>query len=193
VKTRIGIKRVVTEEWIGQLLETDPAAITIHGRTQKMMSEGFADWEEVARAVRLRDSMGKETVIIGNGDVMSYAEGLNRAADSGAHGVMIGRGIFSNPLFFGKQASPDKDPFPVEERIRLLKLHLHRFHQVWGNRRNYSILKRFFKIYVNSFRGASELRSSLMETYHVDEGIRAVETFEEGLGKNPSIVKKSTV
>ena len=51
VKTRIGFNEVVTESWISHLLEVKPAAITVHGRTQKMQSEGWADWNEVLKAV----------------------------------------------------------------------------------------------------------------------------------------------
>ena len=71
VKTRIGIKEVITEKWIGNLLETKPAVITIHGRTQKQQSEGLADWNEVKKATFLRDQISPDTQIHGNGDVYS--------------------------------------------------------------------------------------------------------------------------
>ena len=38
VKTPIGHKSISTEEWAAELLETKPAALTFHGRTQKQMS-----------------------------------------------------------------------------------------------------------------------------------------------------------
>ena len=50
VKTRTGLREAVTESWIGTLLETEPAAIILHGRTQKQMSKAPADWLEIARA-----------------------------------------------------------------------------------------------------------------------------------------------
>ena len=76
VKTRIGLKSINTEEWISHLLETKPTLITIHGRIQKQQSEGEANWDEVKKAVELRDQMGSETLIHGNGDVWSYANGF---------------------------------------------------------------------------------------------------------------------
>ena len=54
VKTRTGIKMHQTEEWIGHLLTFEPAAIILHGRTQRMQSEGEASWEEIGKAVQLR-------------------------------------------------------------------------------------------------------------------------------------------
>lgn len=166
VKTRTGILEAVTEEWIGQLLEEEPAAITLHGRTQKMMSEGKADWNEVRKAVDLRNSMDSDTLILGNGDVLSYQEGLDRCGTFLADGIMVGRGIFSNPFFFSLKG--ESGP---AERASMLLWHIRKFRDTWEGKKNYAILKRFFKIYIHSFEGAPEFRARLMETRNYDEGI----------------------
>ena len=57
VKTRTGINEHVTESWIANLLETDPAAIILHGRTQRMQSEGEANWKEIKKAVTLKNQI----------------------------------------------------------------------------------------------------------------------------------------
>src|SRR5690606_4664547 len=54
VKTRLGLKKVDTERWISFLLKQPLNALIIHGRIQKQMSEGTANWEEIAKAVQLR-------------------------------------------------------------------------------------------------------------------------------------------
>ncbi len=130
VKTRIGFNEVETERWIGNLLEVKPAAITVHGRTQKMQSEGQADWNEVLKAVRLRDSMNPETLILGNGDVSDYDDGLGKAASFRADGLMVGRGIFSNPAFFA-----DPQLLNPDERILLLRKHITRFGRNLGGQK----------------------------------------------------------
>ena len=173
VKTRIGIREAITEEWIGQLLEEKPAAITVHGRTQKMMSEGTADWNEVRKASRLRDQMKSETLILGNGDVMSYGEGLQKAADYSADGIMVGRGIFANPAFFSSPETLD-----TETRLCLMRQHITRFQETWEGKKNYAVLKRFFKIYANSFPGASDFRARLMESLDYEGGLRVLREFE---------------
>jgi len=165
VKTRIGIKEVITEKWISSLLETKPAVITIHGRTQKQQSEGLADWNEVKKATLLRDQISPDTQIHGNGDVYSMEEGLNKVKEFGVDGVMIGRGIFQNPWFFNKVAT-DRTP---EERLGLLWKHASLFTQTWEASKNFAILKRFFKIYTSDFYGAASIRSALMETNSLDE------------------------
>ncbi|MEZ5081912.1 MAG: tRNA-dihydrouridine synthase [Bacteroidales bacterium] len=165
IKTRVGLKKVITEEWISHLLETEPVLITIHGRIQTQQSEGLADWNEVAKAVKLRDRMGSKTLIHGNGDVMSYEEGLNKAAEFGADGIMIGRGIFQDPWFFNK-TTIEKTP---EERLQLLWKHATLFTETWQDEKSFAILKRFFKIYTSGFHGAANIRAKLMETNSMDE------------------------
>jgi nifR3 family TIM-barrel protein len=159
VKTRTGIKEHQTEEWMEHLLEVDPAAIILHGRTQKMQSDGTANWEEIAKAVEMKNRLKPHIPVYGNGDVYSYSDGLKRIGETNADGVMIGRGIFQNPWFF----SPEKDEISAQERIQKLLEHTQLFEKTWGGIKNFNILKRFYKIYLNSFPGAARLRAALME------------------------------
>ncbi|MCY1635744.1 tRNA dihydrouridine synthase [Marinifilum sp. D737] len=173
VKTRIGFKEVVTESWVSHLLQTPIDALTIHGRIQKQMSEGIADWNEIAKAVQLRNELAPHIKLIGNGDVESYQEGLDKCKTYGVDGVMIGRGIFKNPWFF----HPEKEEIEMEEKIDLMLEHTRLFDKTWGNSKNFAILRRFFKIYTNEFRGASSLRNDLMNTRNAKEVYEAVKQF----------------
>ncbi len=168
VKTRTGIKQHQTEEWIAHLLEAEPAAIILHGRTQRMQSEGDADWDEIEKAVQVKNQINPKIPIHGNGDVFSFADGMKRVAETGVDGIMIGRGIFQNPWFF----NPEKTEISMEERIEKLLEHTRLFEQTWGGIKNFNILKRFYKIYLNSFPGAAKLRVDLMEVKNYDEVYR---------------------
>lgn len=165
VKTRTGIKQHQTEEWISQLMEVEPAAIILHGRTQRMQSDGDANWEEIAKAVQLKNQINPTIPFHGNGDVFSYADGLNKISETGVDGVMIGRGIFHNPWFF----EPQKTEISKEDRIEKLLQHTRLFEQTWSGKKNFNILKRFYKIYLNSFEGAAKMRADLMEVKDYDE------------------------
>ncbi len=165
IKTRIGINKVITEQWIPHLLECKPSQITVHGRTQKQQSEGLADWNEIKKVVDLRNELSPVTIIHGNGDVNSVEDGFNKVKEFGVDGVMVGRGIFHNPWFFNTGLT-EKGP---EEKLRLLWRHADLFVQTWGNTKNFAILKRFFKIYTNGFPGAHQLRGRLMETKSLDD------------------------
>jgi len=173
LKTRLGVRKIETERWMEFLLRQPLDAITLHGRIQKQMSEGQANWDEIAKAASMRNQMAKNIKIIGNGDVLSYHEGIERCRKFNTDGVMIGRGIFSNPWLF----DPTRSETPVQERLDTLLLHLDLFEKNWGKTRHFAILRRFFKIYINGFRGAAELRAEMMQVNTFDEARKTVNDF----------------
>lgn len=175
IKTRTGIKKHDTENWIGHLLNYDPAAIILHARTQKDQSETDADWREIAKAVKLRNSVGKNIPVIGNGDVWSVEDALSKCASTGADGVMVGRGIFHNPWFFNHP----QPQVSTADKIALLWHHVELFSGTWGSERNFATLKRFFKIYTSAFKGAARLRAALMETSNAEEVRKILDDFEK--------------
>lgn len=157
VKTRLGFHHDTMEDWLKTLLKTKPALITIHARTRKEMSKVPAKWDRVADAVKMRDKMGSETLIFGNGDVRDMNEARERVRETGCDGVMVGRGIFGNPNFFNeKQISK-------EEKLELLLEHAKLFDKYLGEYKNFNIMKKHFKAYVNGFDGAKDLRDKLMK------------------------------
>lgn len=165
VKTRIGYRTRATEEWLSFLLQQDIVALTVHARTMKEMSKVPAHWEEVTKAVELRNQIAPQTLIIGNGDVADRAEGLKRIAETGADGIMIGRGVFANVFCFEHEPREHSR----DELFALLRMHLDLWEQTWKGEANYHALKRFFKIYIKGFASASELREQLMNTSSIDE------------------------
>ena len=167
VKTRLRRKEITTKDWIGFLLKQDLSALTVHGRTPEQQSLGAADWDEIGRIVEMKNGISPKTLIVGNGDVKSYAEVLEKYDKYKIDGVMIGRGIFSNPWVFDKSSNPQIRP--RKEYITILLRHLDLFEKTWGKKRNYAVLKKFFKMYVRSFDGANELRDQLMKTENSNE------------------------
>ncbi len=165
VKTRIGFKSIQTEDWTSVLLSLPIAALTIHGRTQKQMSDGLADWSEIEKVVRLRDLLKADVKIIGNGDVLSMQEGIEKIDHYGVDGIMVGRGIFNNYRLFNVN---DSHP-GMEERLRLMKFHAELFMDTWQGEKNWAILRRFFKIYTHKLPRAAYLRDQLMKTNNMDD------------------------
>lgn len=157
VKTRIGFKTKVTEDWCSFLLEQDIDALTVHGRTVKEMSKVPNHWDEIGKVVALRKTLAKETIIIGNGDVMNKQQGRELAAEYGLDGIMIGRGIFRDPFVFDHDTNNDKN-----RRIKLFDRHIDLFIESWGAQKNPSTLKKFAKMYIQGFEGASAIRAEIM-------------------------------
>lgn len=165
VKTRIGFNEIETERWIPQVLAMKPTALTIHGRIQKQMSTGEANYHEIGKAVAMAKDISPETRIIGNGDMVNYEQAMDKIKAHNLDGVMVGRGIFNSPWMFNKQ----ERELDVHERLRLLQQHVNLYRKTWGEGKNYNILKRFYKIYLNSFSGAGLLRAELMKTKSFDD------------------------
>ena len=167
VKTRLGFKVKRTEEWAAFLLNHDIQALTIHGRISKEMSKFPCDWDEIKKVVDLKNKLGKDIVIIGNGDVNSLDEVDQRVRETGVDGVMIGRGVFKDPFVF----NPNKSirDLNLNERLDLVETHVDRFAEQYGTKRNFEVLKRFFKIYVSDFDGANEIRQKFMEVKSFNE------------------------
>jgi nifR3 family TIM-barrel protein len=167
VKTRIGFKEIITEKWTGFLLEQGIAALTVHGRTVKQLSKEDANWDEIAKVVKLRNQMNLNTPIIGNGDVTSYQKGLEYVKEYGVDGIMIGRGVFQNPWIFNP--NKDIDSVTLLERLQLMQKHVEMFQVEWEGEKHMAILKKFFKIYLQSFPGASDYRIKYMEADSYEE------------------------
>lgn len=98
VKTRLGYDEVVIESWIDALLETEPAAISIHGRTLAQRYKGNADWDAIGRAAERVTRT--HTLVLGNGDLATPADVVRRVRETGVHGALIGRAALGNPWIF---------------------------------------------------------------------------------------------
>jgi len=161
VKTRIGFDRNILDSWLPVLIEAGPSAITIHARTKKQMSLVPADWETVRQAVKIVRSYpkAKQPLILGNGDVVSREDGLRKIAETGADGVMIGRGIFGNPWVFKSGAHA----ISQKEKFKALLEHTKLFEKLYYGKKDFDVMKKHFKAYVTGFDGARELRMKLME------------------------------
>lgn len=172
VKTRIGYNKNELDRWLPEILSEGPAVVTIHARTRKEMSKVDAHWEEVEHAVKIRDEMESDTLIIGNGDVKTLQDANQKARDTGADGVMIGRGIFGNPWLF---ANPAHTP-TVDEKLRVCVEHTKLFEKICDHK-NFAVMKKHYKAYVAGFDGAKELRIKLMDTKNASEVETIISSF----------------
>jgi tRNA-dihydrouridine synthase len=163
VKTRVGFT-TVDMKWIEFLLSKKILdLLSIHGRTAKQMSKVPAEWDLIGQARQLRDSLSPHTLIVGNGDVMSRAQGQGLAEKYKLDGIMIGRGVFHDPFVFSEQ-SPWLD-WSKEQKLDLFARHIQLYIDTYkNNERRFEALRKFCKVYINGFDGAAELRAEFMET-----------------------------
>ena len=167
VKTRLGL-REVDLSWIEFLLKQKLNMLSIHGRTASQMSKVPADWDTIGKIREMRDDLSPSTLIVGNGDVMTRAQGAELAKKYKLDGIMIGRGVFQDPFAFAK-TSP-WEGYTKQQRIALYRKHVELFAKTWkqGERKVHT-LNKFCKIYISDFDGAKEMREQLMAAQTTDE------------------------
>ena len=174
IKTRLGWSQPEEfKDWLSTLLAEHPAALTVHLRTKKEMSKVPAHFELIPKILALRAKISPETKLIINGDIKNRAEALNlHEKYPEIDGFMIGRGVFTNPYCFTDHIGTK------DELMELLYLHLDLYEKYCKTHRvSYEPLKHFYKIYINNFPGASDLRAKLMETHDIAAARAVLKTF----------------
>ena len=171
VKTRIGYNKNEIETWIPEILKEGVSALTVHLRTRKEMSLVPAHWDVMKRVIEIRNEIAPNTLILGNGDVLDIQDGKSKCEEYGCDGAMLGRAIFGNPwLFTGNIPS-------LEEKLQVMVEHTKLFEENLGGVKNFAIMKKHYKAYVNNFEGAKELRVELMEAENADGVEKIVNDF----------------
>jgi len=170
VKTRIGVKEIQTEKWASFLLEQNLDVLTVHGRTAAEMSDFPVHWDEIEKVVKMKNKMKLKTLIIANGDVKSRKEAEEKCRRYGLDGIMIGRGIFDNLWVFNKKT--DQSKIPYQEKLKLLEEHITLFDKTWGKTKNFSIMKKFYKIYLSGAPNVKDVRIEIMKLKTAEETLK---------------------
>lgn len=165
VKTRIGYDSPCVEEWIPTLLEVEPVALSLHGRTLTQMYTGQANWEQIAKAVEI--AKGSGTLLLGNGDIDSVQTAHERVDQTGVDGFLVGRATYGNPWIFqelrawreGNQIQPI-DPSP-QQRLEMALEHTQVFEAAFPGE-SFLPMRKHLAWYIKSFPFATDLRIKLM-------------------------------
>ncbi len=171
VKTRLGYTSTDEwREWLPILLGQDIAALTVHLRTKKEMSRVPAHYELIPEIKLLRDTIAPQTLLIINGDIRNHTHGEQLAEAYDIDGLMIGRGVFTDPFCFRKETVACSQENTKNELLELLYFHVDLYDTYAKETgRPFETLKRFFKIYIRDFEGAGGIRNMLMNCSSTDE------------------------
>jgi len=162
VKTRLGFNQVDLS-WLEFLLGQKLNMLSIHLRTAKELSDVPAHWDLADEVRQRRDALAPETLLVGNGDVPSRAAALKLAKAHQLDGVMIGRGVFHDPFLFAEDSLWSS--WSKAQKLDLFARHIELFAKTYPKgERKFETLRKFCKVYINGFDGASELRAEFMRT-----------------------------
>ncbi|MEM6326472.1 MAG: tRNA dihydrouridine synthase DusB [Bacteroidota bacterium] len=166
VKTRLGWNddSIRIEEVAAMLENAGVAALAVHARTRAQMYKGSARWEYfpmIKAALRT-------IPLIGNGDATTPEKVRDMFEQTGVDAVMIGRGAIGNPWIFRDaraflETGEVPDPPSWEERVAVVAEHLVGKCAWLGERKGVLEMRRMYGGYFKGHRGASRLRTELMQ------------------------------
>jgi tRNA-dihydrouridine synthase B len=151
--------------------------ITIHGRTRCQLYNGKSDWpfiKEVKQSVAIP--------VIGNGDVVTVENAKQLLDDSGADGVMVGRGAYGRPWFlhqvshFLKTGQKLPDP-SVKEQKQIVLEHFQDMLNHYGEYSGLLMARKHMGWYSKGFHSSADFRVSINQATSAKEVKTLIETF----------------
>lgn len=168
VKTRLGwddnSRNIV--EIAERLQDTGVSALSIHGRTRAQLYGGSADWTLIGE---IKNNPAIKIPVFGNGDINSAAIAKEMKERYKVDGLMVGRAAVGNPWIFREIREYIENgrflpPPSLEERVRVLKLHLEKSIIYKGERCTVLELRKFYSGYFRGIPDSKQYRTRLMTT-----------------------------
>ena len=140
------------------------AWVSLHGRTAQQMYAGTADWDAISRLKETLAPLG--TPVLGNGDIWTAHDALRMVEQTGADGVVVGRGCLGRPWLFAQLAAAFRgwnipaDP-GLDGVLEVLRNHARLLCEDYGEVRGCRDIRKHMAWYLKGFSVRQQIRQSL--------------------------------